>query len=627
MAVLSLFAALLILFALAWRTRQTLLEIAPYLLCAMGLALYGLAFACRLSLIDWLLLPGGAAALVWVIGAARREGRPALIRELSRQFGSPYLWGCLLLLGVMCFALRHELILEWDAYNFWGPDIKSLFFRDGFAAKYSNAAQNYGDYTPVFQLIMWWFVHLFGDYQERYIYYGYFIFSGLMLFSAGAVFYRRFPRARAVSWLLVPFCALCLPGVCSTAWYRSICVDPIMAILFGMLLSRVVMRPERCLPFWKGELLAAAGCLALMKSMGLLWGVAAAVFYLLWWGLEKREYRFSLALLLVPLLLAQSWSVYCRVMERAGYLASSLSDRLGQRLAELADGTFLASDLTRGYILSYIKAFFVTPVHREATFAIDLSPFAIAVMLVGAVVLLWYFGAVPAKKLGRLFWFTLLSLFVIYLLVSIGQLTLFYDETQYLEPVNAVTLMSRYCETANTGLLMLMVTLASGAAPGAALRHLRQGRQWLLSGVAALVLLSCAGYREAWRRFVYDELDASRVEKRLSFEEAYQPFIQATAAVPYRESGSRVLLVLSSAQMNPIVINAVSPVSFAYVSLSQGGEADYTALLNALSYYHCGYLYLMECADSLLDELPEGTQRGQLYRAAYDGQTLSLQAM
>ena len=63
------------------------------------------------------------------------------------------------------------------------------------------------------------------------------------------------------------------------------------------------------------------------------------------------------------------------------------------------NGTFFSSEMTRGYIRSYVQAFFATPVHREYTFAIDLSPFAIVVLLLVGAVLLWYFGAVPRKKL------------------------------------------------------------------------------------------------------------------------------------------------------------------------------------------------------------------------------------
>lgn len=613
MALLSLIALFCVLFALAWRTRRTMVEIAPYGLCAIGLILYVLAFFCWMGLIDWLLLAVGVVALAWMAGTAKRQGSAALLKELRRQLCDPYLWGCVLLLAVMCFALRHEQILEWDAHNFWAPDIKSLYYREGYAAKYSNVSPNFGDYTPVFQLILWWFVHLFGSYQEPFIFYGYFISSGLMLFSAASVFRRRFPRGRLFTWLLIPFCALCVPGVCSTAWYRSIYVDPVMAILFGMILCKIVARPKEDLAFWKAELVVAVTCLALLKSIGILWSVFAALFFLLWWIREKREYLFSLVFLGVPVLFSRSWSLYCQVMERSGYLADSFSDRAYQRLTEWVNGTFFSSEMTRGYIRSYVQAFFATPVHREYTFAIDLSPFAIVVVLLVGAVLLWYFGAVPRKKLGRLLVYTLTITFIIYAVVSVGQLTMFYYETQYLDPVSAVTLMSRYCEPANTGLLMLLVTLSSGVMPGAALRRVSGKRQWLLGGMAAVILLSCTGYREAWRRFVYDELDASRIEKRLTFLDTYRDFIDATAVVPYQESGSRLLLVVESAETNPIVINAVSPVSFVHVRLDQGGEADYTGLVEELEKYHCGYLYLMECEDSLLEILPEGTQRGEMY--------------
>lgn len=610
MAVVSLVALLCILFALAWYTRQTPIELAPYLLCAVGLILYGLAFFNLMGLIDWILALAGAACVLWMI---RRGGR-TIGRELKRQLGDPYLWGCVLLLLWMCLLLRGEQILEWDAYNFWGPDIKSLYYREGFAAKYSNVAQGFGDYTPMFQMIMWWFVHLFGSYQEQYIFYGYFIFSSLMLFSIGTVFWKRYPKGRPFTWLLVPFCALCVPGVCSSALYRSIYVDPMMAILFGMILCKTVMRPAEHVGFWKGELVVAAGCLAMLKSIGLLWSVLAGLFFLIWWLREKREYRFSLLLLVVPLLLSQSWTVYCRVMERSGYLSNGFLDRAAQRFTELVNGTFLDAELTRGYLRSYIQAFFITPVHREHTWAIDLSPFAVVVLLICAALLLWRLGAVPERKGKRLLFYTLGTLFLIYLVVSVGQLTMFYDESQYLDPVNAVTLMSRYCEPANTGLLMLMLVFSTGMAPGAVLRRLPEARQWLMGGLAALVILACTSYNEAYRRFVYDELDETRIENRESFEATYADFLDAISSVPYQESEARVLLVLTQEDMSPIVTNAASPVSFSYVYLNQGGEEDYEALLAALQAGHCGYLYLKECEASLLGFLPEGTQRGQLYQ-------------
>ena len=623
MAVFSLLGLFCALFALAWRTGRRPVELAPYLLCAIGLILYVLAFFGGMGMIDGVLLLAGVGGILWAARTVRREGARALVQELKRQLADPYLWGCVLLLAVMCLLLRGEQILEWDAYNFWGPDTKSLYFREGFAARYSNVAQGFGDYSPGLQLILWWFAHLFGGYQEQYLFFGYFIFSSLMLFSVGAVFWTRYPRGRPVTWLLIPLCALCLPGVSSTALYRTICVDPVMAILFGMILCKIVLRPDRQVAFWKGELAVAAGYLALMKGIGLLWSVLAGLFFLLWWR-GRREYRFAGLLLAVPVLLAQSWSVYCRVMERSGYLASGFFDRAAQRLSELANGTFLDSAVTRGYIRSYLQAFFLTPVHRESTLAIDLTPFAIVVLLVCAAALLWRFGAVPKGRGKLLLAYILGVTFLIYFVVSVGQLTMFYDESQYFEPVNAVTLMSRYCEPANTGLLMLVAALASGLAPGAQLRGLPARRQWVAGALTALILLGCTSYDEAYRRFIHDEIDASRLAHRARFETDYGAFLEALEAVPYRESGARVLLALTQSEMNPVVVNAASPVSFAYTYLNQGGQADYDALSAALQENHCGYLYLMECDQALLELLPPGTRLGQLYRAEVAGGEIAL---
>ena len=616
MAILSILALFCVLFVLAWRTQQKPIEIAPYFICAIGLVLYVLGFFRLLSMIDWILILAGAGAIFYTVQTVRKQGTTQLIQELKRQLIDPYLWGCILMMLVLCVALRGEQFLEWDAYNFWGPDVKSLFFLDGYAPKYSNVSYRFGDYTPGFQLILWWFVHLFGSYQESYVFWGYFIFSGLMLFSVAAVFWDHFPKWRAVTWILIPFLALCIPGVCSVAWYRSIYVDPIMAILFGMLLSKIVHRPERQVGFWKIELLVASSCLVLLKSIGILWSVFGALFFLLWWLKEKREWGFSAAFLAVPLLLSRSWSIYCRVMERSGYLADSFSARALQRIEEVKNGTFFTSQMNRGYINSYTEAFFSTPVHREYTAAVDLAPFYIIVLLVCLVLILWFFGAAPRKKLGSLLFFTIATPLIGYLIVSVGQFTMFFYETQYLDPINAVTLMTRYCEPANTGILMLLLSLAADTAPGAQSRYLPAARRWILSILPVTILLSCTGYRAAYRRFAYDELDSVRVEKRMTYETDYQKFLQDISEVPYWESGSRVLLVVQGSELNPIILNAASPVSVAYVNLSQYGTGPHETILSTLEQSRSGYIYFTNCKDSLLDVLPEGMEFDKLYPVA-----------
>ena len=45
------------------------------------------------------------------------------------------------------------MVSWWDDYNFWATDVKSIFYRNGFADKYANAAPEFGDYPPGTQMM------------------------------------------------------------------------------------------------------------------------------------------------------------------------------------------------------------------------------------------------------------------------------------------------------------------------------------------------------------------------------------------------------------------------------------------------------------------------------------------
>ncbi|MBQ4382638.1 MAG: hypothetical protein II794_07880, partial [Oscillospiraceae bacterium] len=129
-------------FAVARRRGTSPIEEAPWLLCALGLLQYVLAFFGAMSSSDIFLLLGGTAALVLTARWALRRGTKKLLLELRRQLLDPFFVVSLALVITALVLLRQERILEWDGYNFWGPDVKSLFFRDGFAPRYSNPAVN-----------------------------------------------------------------------------------------------------------------------------------------------------------------------------------------------------------------------------------------------------------------------------------------------------------------------------------------------------------------------------------------------------------------------------------------------------------------------------------------------------
>jgi len=618
-SILAVSSLVLITVYLVWRFEDTIPGVAPFVLCALGLALYPLAFVNRLSWIDGVLALFGLGALGALAVRTRRRGGKALAAELRRQFLDAHLWFAAALILAMCLLLRGERILEWDGYNFWGPDTKSLYYRDGFAPRYANAAPKFGNYPPLLQLLMACFARWMGRYQESYLFMTYYAFGALLLFSLAARF-RAAGRLRGTAAAaLACVCAVVLPGVACTAWYRALYVDSIMAMLFGTALSLVVCREERHPRFRRVKFLLAVSCLTLVKSIGFLWALLALLFCALWHRENRAERRCLCAGLGCVALFYGSWTVFCRVMARATALESSFPGMAARRLQELLEGRFFSAGDNWGYLTSYARAILLTPIHREWTPAVDLTPAALVAVLFLGAFLLWKYGFVPKEKGKRLFSYMAAVLLLIYAIVLLGQFTMFYTERQYLQPVNAVTLLTRYAAPAHMGLLMLLTAFASGQGSETPPASRRRTVCW---AVAAALVLSCGAYAEMGRRFLYDPLDESRAEKRAAYCAQYADCLEAVRSVPLDEAGGRVVVGIYGMDMNPIVFNEASPVSVVPLTFSGDAAADRAALETALE--TANYLFLEACPPGLLDALSGWTDgapacTGVLYRAGRDG--------
>lgn len=627
MTAVVLICILFIVSALCWKFHEHVLGILPWVLCGIGAVLYLLAYLRCMSLIDWVLIVCGVCAVAYITRKTRKDGADKLVDELKRQFLDSHLWAAVIILVAACVLLQGEKILEWDGYNVWGPDTKGLYYHDGFAPKYSNPAPGFGNYTPMAQIIWWWFLHLGGVYDEQYIFFGYYIFGALMLFSVADKF-RAADRYRNVLYaVLACVTAVVLPGVACTAWYRALCADPLSAILFGALLSELIHRPKEDRLLWRAKLLTGFFCLPLIKSVAILPALLAAGFCFIWLGREKAERKFAFACLAVTAASSLSWVVFCRLTDRTGYLTSSFSSALSARLSELKAGVLFTQGYTRGYIVSYIRAFVFSPIHREKTWAIDLSPLMLLAILFLAAFALWKVGCVPKDKIKSLVVFMVLTTAVLYAVLGIGQLTMFYEETQYLEPANALTLMTRYCSPASIGLLMLLFSFSSGRAEGAD-ANLPSARQAVCCAVSSVLILSCGAYVEMGKRFIYDSLDQQRIELRGEYCALYEDFLEKIADIPIREESSRVLLGHYETYMNPIVVNEASPVSFVSVYLSGSAESGLSALIQEAERSHSGYLYLNGASDELIVALSEYINEPfmvrQLYKTAEVGDLSSL---
>jgi len=625
MAVVTVLALLAALFWVAWHFEDTLIGVLPYGMLALGFLLYALGFLGALGAVDFVLLALGLGAGCGLALRVRREGAKALFVELRRQLLDPHLWVCAGMLVIMCLLLRGEKLLEWDAYNFWGPDTKSLFFRGGYAPVGSNAAPRFGDYPPFCQLIFWWVCHLTRTYNEQYLYFGYYILGALMLYSVAVRFESPGKVGRWVTAILAGLMAVMLPGVVTVAWFRSIYVDSILAMVFGAALVLIVCGPKEKPALWSIKIGLCVAALTLIKSVGILWAALALVFLELWRHKEKGLRPLGLACAGGAGLAYGSWKIFCAAMGRTTYLSDSFSGRLGDRVSDVQGAGLLAGENTRPLLSAFGKALTVTPVHGQNTWAVDFSILGFVVIFFVAAWALGRWGFYPREKRRRLMVFMGLCLGIGYLVVLVGQMTMFYYETQYFEPANAVMMLARYCAPAHVGLLMLLCALASGRTEGAAVKRPSRKAAVAAALAGAVIFLSSAYVEMGWR-FISDPLDDARVQWRSTYEQRFEGFFAAIAAIPLDAPRSRVLLGIHKISMNPIVINAAAPVGFVHVDLSGENDADADLLLARMAEGAEGYVFLHSggegLAEALSGRLGQTVEFGVLYRIEAGG-TLS----
>lgn len=594
---LTIVTIILISFMLALLFKDTVIGLFPYVICGASLLLYILAFFNYLSGIDLVLV---AACLVLVFLLYRKYQDAKLLSEdILSIIKDPYLWICISVFALAVFLVKDKMILEWDGYSQWGPDTKSLYFRDGFAKSFSNPAQAYGNYTPLCQLSWWIGLHCVGEYKEGAIFISYYIFAASMLFSAFEALPKKFSGFKKfLVSLIAAFCSIMLPGLCDTTWYRCLTAEPIMAPMFGMLLVLILKRPSEGQKLWMCKLFVGTLALSLTKQISILWSVLVIVFFLIWTdGNKKGKWLFAGSLVLGCGAFYTSWLMYCKLISRTGYLTTSLSNVYLDRLSEIKNGIFLSAGNNLGYIKSYARAFSFSPIHREDTSFIDLTYAQLLILLLAAFILLLIFGFIPKKKWAGLLSFSLIMLLVIYAVVFIGQLTMFYEETKYLEPANAAILFGRYSSPAHLGLLMITLGLFSCEKEKG---YVLEKRRFVAIVISAAIVLCTGAYSEMKRGFVFDPLDAQRIEQRNSIETEYQDFLEAIKNIPLDTEDARVLLAVYYTYVNPIIVNAASPVSLQAVALPEDLDLAISTLKSDIHSLHCGYVYVNSASEEFI---------------------------
>ena len=599
---------------LALRFGDSLTQTLPITLCSIGMVLYILAFFRKLHWITGILALCLLGLALLLVGRVRRDGLRQAVKTAFQPLRETQVWINLAVLAVIILLVNYRRVLEWDAYSFWGADIKSLFYRNGFAERYSNVAPDFGDYPPNTQLMIWWFLHMFESCDEGLMFGGYFFFSGLLLFSATS----RLHLKRVPHQVIAGFCAVlllfALPSVADTSWYRALYADPVMAILWGCLLCTIVLDRTCTEGFRYYKCLVLLMALTLTKSVGFLWAAYGVVLYLLWNGKKHLRYACGMAGAVAAGYIP--WILYCRLFGRATYLTDRLAPTLRSQAQAILDGTFLRSGYNLAYIKTYSKAFLFESVHRTGTRGIDLTP-ALVLLLVLLLFLVFRLLAwLPKGRFSRLFGFIVGVYALTYFILLCSHLTIFYSETQYLERANMLTQMTRYGAPMNLGFLILGISICMERVRlPERLSDVRRG-EVLLPGLAALGILLCAGYSTLADCLIkgHDPLDPKRLEQRALFAETYADFLEEASQVPVTGEKQRILLLYSAADYSPIVSFLASPVSIQSLRYDESLTED--TLWTTADQLGASWIYVQDGTQEGLDQLDRilmGCQPNTLY--------------
>lgn len=462
MAAVNILALGLLVLSLSLYWKEEIVDVLPMAACLLILFLYPLALIRRLSGAD---IAGILFLLGWTVWAVRlgKEKRRLLWKEIRLRLGHPGALAAVLLLAGTAFLVRGRIAVWWDDVNFWAADAKSLYFLDGFASKYTNAASEFGDYPPGLQLLKWWFLHFSPErFSEGLMFAGYYF--GVFVFLMPLL--RRLRGRTAVTGLaLAGGAAVWLwvfPSAAEVFYCQGMCADLVMAAIYGAFLAAAADEDGHKKGFYALRLTLYLAVLVMIKSVGFLWAGFGLVFlcgYRLTTG--RRSLWKQIPLLILPACTGGSWLLYCLKMRRVAKLTGAAVSAASGHLPILLEET-------RHQLLSAFREAFISwPLHQDRTWGLDLSPLMMLLLLWAAALIIWRTGMIRKGAGPFLFLFVPVSGLLFYAIDLVSHLTIFAGETQYLDPYAMVCSQERYGVPFTVGTLYLLAFLLLERAAGA----------------------------------------------------------------------------------------------------------------------------------------------------------------
>ena len=457
MAIVNITAFLICLFALSYYWEEKLVEILPVLTCMLVLVLYILALIGHLSLIDMMAIVIITIFIIWLMKSSKERKADFGGICLKNMTYMSFIAGFILIICVI-LCTSQKVVTWWDDINFWATDVKSLYYLDGFASKYSNVAPEFGDYPPAAQVFKWWFLHFSKiGFHEGLAFAGYYTMNMIFMLPILSKLKGKNPLIALLMSLSLWF----LPSVAEVYGYNGFCADLTLACIYGAFLFAVTdesysnangENQKKKESFYYIRLALYLGVLVLVKSVGFIWAVFGLVFFFLYQASKKNVAKKCLAVTAAPIITGGSWMFFCLLMRRVAKTTATA-------VKYITTDEYSFSGYMSDYARAFLKAFVKLPLHPEKSPLLNLSPLAFYICICLIVILFYRKGLMP-KRQGRIvLLFSIISGALFYGIIFIAHITIFANETQYLEAYGMISSIERYGAPFTVGTMLFLANI------------------------------------------------------------------------------------------------------------------------------------------------------------------------
>lgn len=618
MTLIHVIAFIILVMMLALYFEEEAVTVLPMAAGILILMLYGLAFLRHLSAVDVIAIFFTVFSVVFLV-LKRKQG---LWKRGVRKLIAPSFLTIMLLLVVVTICVSQKTVTWWDDINFWATDVKSLYFLNGFATKYTNVSPEFGDYPPAAQLFKWWFLHFSPhNYREGLAFAGYYTLNLIFL----APLLKNVKGKNPFLFGLFAIALWWLPSITEIYGYQGFCADLSMACVYGNILYSVIDSKEHKESFYYGRIALYLGILVLIKSVGFIWAAFGIVFLLLYMFSNKMPKK-GLWVIVAPVITGGSWFGFCMLMRR-------VTKTTATAVKYITTDEYGFSGYMGDFARAFMEAFFTLPLHKARTIAVDLTPFAFY-LVISFFVIFFYRKKLMPQRMGRLvLWFSILSGAVFYAIIFLAHITIFATETQYLEATGMISSIERYGAPFTVGTLLFLMLLWMDHGPD----MFTKKPAWLQRHGTTLCIVLMVALTGAWQ-IGYDGLIGYReslsdayAEKEHMLDENAKEFLLCLKEIP-GEEGARVLCVQTDQSYswvrNSYTSYEASPVSVVYIGVNLK-DATHEWLCEQIQSAHANYMYVAETdvdIKPLFEKmLTEGEmQKKQLYRVNGSGNVVQL---